>query len=221
MYSEFEEFDESEIEKPILTMIELIIIRHGETTENAGNICQGQQHGCLSELGIQQARNLASSLKDELIDVVFSSDLRRAMDTANEILKFHPTLNLQTDPLLRERSLPLWEGKPFPENWKWEYLPQGSETNEDMMDRASKFIEKLLANHDGRCVVAVTHGGLIRAFRTVIANQPASYYFSWDVSKNTSVSRVELHRDGKHKLVEINNTDHLDLETPGTAQLFS
>lgn len=202
-------------------MIELIIIRHGETIENAGNICQGQQHGCLSELGIQQARNLAYSLKDELIDVVYSSDLQRAIDTANEILKFHPTLNLQTDPLLRERSLPLWEGKPFPKNWKWEYLPQGSETNEDMMSRASQFIQKLLANHDRQRVAVVTHGGLIRAFRTVIANKLASDYFSWDVSKNTSVNRIELHADGKHKLVEMNNTDHLDPETPGTAQLFS
>ncbi|WP_053182573.1 histidine phosphatase family protein [Sunxiuqinia dokdonensis] len=202
-------------------MIKLMIIRHGETIENAGNICQGQQHGCLSELGIQQARNLASSLKNEEIDVMYSSDLQRAMDTAAEILKFHPMLALKTDPLLRERSLPLWEGKPFPKNWKWEYLPEGSETNEDMMNRASQFIQKLLATTDGKSVAVVTHGGLIRAFRTVIANKPAADYFSWDVSKNTSVSRIELHPNGKHKLVEVNNTDHLDLETPGTAQLFS
>jgi broad specificity phosphatase PhoE len=78
-----------------------------------------------------------------------------------------------------------------------------------------------LANHEGQRVAVVTHGGLIRALRTVIANKPASDYFSWDVSKNTSVSRIELYLNGKHKLVEVNNTDHLDLETPGTAQLFS
>ncbi len=202
-------------------MIKLLIIRHGETIENAGNICQGQQHGCLSELGIQQAKNLASSLKDELIDVLYSSDLQRAIDTANEILTFHSKLELQTDTLLRERSLPLWEGLRFPENWKWEYLPEGSETNEDMMNRARQFISKLLKTQDGKYVAVVTHGGMIRAFRTVIANKPASDYFSWDVSKNTSVSRVELHVDGNHRLLEVNNTDHLDLETPGTAQLFS
>jgi broad specificity phosphatase PhoE len=202
-------------------MIQLMIIRHGETMENAGNICQGQQHGCLSELGIQQARNLAATLEGEEIDAVYSSDLQRAMDTATEILKFHPKLELQTDPLLRECSLPLWEGKPFPKNWKWEHLPEGSETNEDMMDRGRHFIFKLLETDEGKCVAVVTHGGMIRAFRTVIANKPASDYFSWDVSKNTSVSRIELHLNGKHKLVEVNNTDHLDLETPGTAQLFS
>jgi len=202
-------------------MIQLIIIRHGETIENANNICQGQQHGQLSALGVQQAKNLALGLKDELIDVLYSSDLQRAMDTACEILKFHPELSLQTDPLLRERSLPLWEGKSFPENWKWEYLPDGSETNEDMMCRASRFIQKLLETHDEKCVAVVTHGGLIRAFRTVIANKPASAYFLWEGSKNTSVSRIELHTNGKHRLVEMNNTDHLDCETPGTAQLFS
>lgn len=202
-------------------MIQLIIIRHGETIENANNICQGQQHGQLSELGRQQTRNLAFGMKNELIDVLYSSDLQRAIDTASEILKFHPKLNLHTDPLLRERSLPLWEGKAFPDNWKWEYLPSGSETNEDMMNRASQFIQKLQESHEGQCVAVVTHGGLIRAFRTVIANKPASAYFSWDVSKNTSVSRIELHADGKHRFVEMNNTDHLDHETPGTAQLFS
>jgi broad specificity phosphatase PhoE len=90
-----------------------------------------------------------------------------------------------------------------------------------MMSRARHFIFKLLETDEGKCVAVVTHGGMIRAFRTVIANKPASDYFSWDVSKNTSVSRIELHLNGKHKLVEVNNTDHLDLETPGTAQLFS
>ncbi|MGQ7868891.1 histidine phosphatase family protein [Sunxiuqinia sp. sy24] len=202
-------------------MIQLIIIRHGETVENANNICQGQQHGCLSELGRRQARQLAIQLKDEPLDLVYSSDLQRTIDTANEILKFHPEMEFVTDPLLRERSLTLWEGKPFPENWSWDYLPEGAETNEDMLERAGQFIAKLLRQHDGQRVAAITHGGLIRAFWTVIANKPSSDYFSWEVTKNTSVSRIELHTNGEHRVVELNNVDHLDAKTPGTMQHFS
>ncbi|WP_299578055.1 histidine phosphatase family protein [uncultured Sunxiuqinia sp.] len=202
-------------------MVQLMIIRHGETVENANNICQGQQHGCLSELGIRQARQLGVQLKEEPLDLVYSSDLQRTIDTANEILKFHPEMKLITDPLLRERSLTSWEGKAFPKNWSWDYLPEGAETNEDMLERAEQFIDKMLRLHDGQRVAAITHGGLIRAFWTVLANKPASEYFSWEVTKNTSVSRVELYADGRHRVVELNNVDHLDAETPGTMQHFS
>ncbi len=202
-------------------MIHLLLIRHGETIENANNICQGQQHGQLSDLGVQQAQKLALKLRDESLDCLISSDLMRAVDTSNEILKFHSDLKLEPELLLRERSLPLWEGKPFPKNWRWEYLPEGSETNEDMMARASGFIQKLLKHYDGKRVAVVTHGGLLRAFRTVIENKPASDYFLWDASKNTSLSRVELHPEGNHRFLEINNTDHLDMNTPQTNQSFS
>lgn len=202
-------------------MIDFIIIRHGETVENANNICQGQQHGKLSKLGIRQAKLLAVGLKDEPIDVIYSSDLQRTIDTANKILNFHSQLQLQLDPLLRERSLSLWEGKPFPKNWKWEYLPEGAETNEDMLKRAKDFIHKILMKHDGQCVAAITHGGMIRAFKTVIANKTASDYFSWNVSQNTSITRVKLDPNGEHEMVNMNNVDHLGLSTPGTNQSFS
>ncbi|HKJ43003.1 MAG TPA: histidine phosphatase family protein [Sunxiuqinia sp.] len=202
-------------------MIQLTIIRHGETIENANNLCQGQQQGTLSELGVNQAKLLAERLKEEAIDVFYSSDLQRTIDTSAEILKYHPKLPFNTEPLLRERYLASWEGKPFPDDWHWEYLPDGAETNEDMMARAQKYIDLVLERHEGMRVMAMTHGGLIRALRTVITRKPASEYFSWEPVKNTSVCRVELHADGKHRVVEMNNTDHLSFETPGTRQEFS
>lgn len=202
-------------------MIHFTIIRHGETLENANNLCQGQTQGTLSELGINQARLLGERFKNESIDVFYSSDLKRTLDTANEILNFHPELTLLKEPLLRERYLASWEGKPFPEDWHWEYLPDGAETNEDMMARAQKFIDLILQRHEGQRVVAMTHGGLIRAMRTVIAHKPASEYFSWEPIKNTSVCRVELHDDGNHQVLEMNNTDHLDHTNAVTKQDFS
>jgi broad specificity phosphatase PhoE len=67
----------------------LIIIRHGETNDNANGICQGQNDSPLSENGIAQAKSLALRFKDRKIDAVYSSDLQRAANTALEILKFH------------------------------------------------------------------------------------------------------------------------------------
>lgn len=202
-------------------MIELIIIRHGETIENANNICQGQGPGQLSELGIRQVKQLAEKLQHETFDFVYSSDLQRTIDTTAEILKFHPEMKMITTPLLRERSLKVWEGKPFPENWSWDYLPEGAETNEDMMDRAQAFIELVLAKHNGKRIAAITHGGFIRALWTVVAQKPASEYFTWKGAQNTSVSRVVLHSAGAHEIIEMNNTDHLSVATPGTNQSFS
>lgn len=202
-------------------MIHLTIIRHGETIENANHLCQGQQPGTLSELGIRQTKLLGERLKNEPIDVFYSSDLKRTLDTANEILRFHPEMSLLKDPLLRERYLASWEGKPFPDDWHWEYLPEGAETNGDTMERAQQFLDKIVEKHDGERVMAVTHGGLIRAMQTVVAHKPASEYFSWDPIKNTSVSRVEVYADGMFKVLEMNNTAHLDQSTAATKQEFS
>ena len=202
-------------------MIHLTIIRHGETVENAHNLCQGQQQGTLSDLGVRQAKLLAMKLQHEPMDAIYSSDLQRAINTAMEIIKFHPRLLLQTDSLLRERYLSSWEGKPFPDDWHWEYLPDGAESNEDMMSRARQFLQKIKEQHNGQRVVAVTHGGLIRAMRTLIAQKPSSEYFSWEAIKNTSVSCVEIEDDGMFRILEMNNTDHLDQATPDTKQEFS
>jgi len=190
-------------------MIRLTIIRHGETTANAGNLCQGQQPGQLSETGMIQAKKLAQRLRDESIDVMYSSDLKRATDTAKKIMVYHPDLEIIPDPLLRERFMASWEGMPFPPGWRWEYLPDDAETNEDMLERARAFIKKIMELHEGKHVFAVTHGGMIRAFRTLISNAPLSEFLLWKEAKNTSVSRFELHTEGKYKILEMNNTDHL------------
>ena len=62
--------------------ISLILSRHGETEENKLRIMQGQMPGHLSELGKQQAEQLADLLEGEEIDVIVSSDLARSYDTA-------------------------------------------------------------------------------------------------------------------------------------------
>lgn len=86
-------------------MIELYITRHGETLENASQILQGHLPGHLSELGLQQARELRDRLAHMPFDHIVVSDLQRALDTAH-IVNADRQLPITVTPLLRERD---WE----------------------------------------------------------------------------------------------------------------
>ena len=90
-------------------MTELLLVRHGETEDNVRQIMQGQTHGRLTAHGRQQAEALAQQLSSKKIDVLVSSDLQRAIDTAVIIGAPHH-LPLVTTPLLRERALPSSKG---------------------------------------------------------------------------------------------------------------
>ena len=69
--------------------LKLILIRHGETLWNREKRVQGISDIELSERGIEQVQNLANSLKDEAIDAIVSSPLKRAYQTARIINQFH------------------------------------------------------------------------------------------------------------------------------------
>ena len=187
----------------------LIIIRHGETIQNVAGICQGQGPGELSENGVEQAKKLGLRFKDEKIDVIYSSDLQRAIDTANEILKYHSSLNLKLDKRLRERSFGSFEGKLRPDI-DWGKPPKDVETEEEMISRGKSFIDEMYKQYKDKTVVAVSHGGMKRAFYTIMHNIPVHKHCSWDKIKNTSVSEFEFQEDGNHKIKLLNCTNHLD-----------
>ncbi len=91
--------------------MKLLITRHGETKENVKGIVQGHLHGNLTEKGIHQAEKLALRLKNEKIDHIYSSDLRRAADTAKLIAKYHPDTPLEFVKELREKTKVVFKGK--------------------------------------------------------------------------------------------------------------
>jgi 2,3-bisphosphoglycerate-dependent phosphoglycerate mutase len=83
--------------------VRVYIVRHGETEENKQLIVQGQLDTQLNSEGKRQADLTAKALKDVPFDTCYSSDLRRAADTAERILVYHPGVELQTKTVLRER----------------------------------------------------------------------------------------------------------------------
>lgn len=95
-------------------MTRLLLVRHGETVDNANKIMQGQTHGRLTLNGIEQAHELGRQLRGEHIDVFLSSDLARAVETLEIIKKeTHP----QTPPVkgkTHPQTPPVMEGSEMP-----------------------------------------------------------------------------------------------------------
>ena len=87
--------------------MKIILVRHGESIANSKGISQGNQDEWedtnLTEKGFKQARGVAERLREEPIDLIFSSDLKRAKQTAEEINKFH-NVPIQLEPNLRDMT---------------------------------------------------------------------------------------------------------------------
>lgn len=124
----------------------------------------------MTETGKKQAELLGDYLASANIDQVISSDLARAVETAQAIARHHG-LTVQPTPLAREWNCGTWDGKPiteFLEMLKTSGLPvsaldpPGGEKLSDVKRRACSFINDLKDKHMGRTVVVCSHGDYMR-----------------------------------------------------------
>lgn len=148
----------------------IILVRHGETVDNARQIMQGQTQGELNDKGRDQARQVAQRLAYEQLDAVVASDLRRAIQTAEIIATLHG-MTVQTTPLLRERDWGGFTGRFIPE-LKGEVWPEDIESEEALLERARQFLIYITATYPGKRVVAVGHGIINKAILAVYAQCP-------------------------------------------------
>ncbi|KAM7002907.1 putative fructose-2,6-bisphosphatase TIGAR A [Tautogolabrus adspersus] len=135
----------------------LTLVRHGETRYNKEGLLQGQAIDCpLSEIGLQQAEAAGRYLKDVNFSNVFVSDMQRAQQTAETILKHNSRcsgLQMVCEPLLKEKSFGIAEGgrvQDFREMAKaagqsfQSFTPPEGETQEQVKERVKEFWEKML-----------------------------------------------------------------------------
>ncbi|MFN0184730.1 MAG: histidine phosphatase family protein [Aquabacterium sp.] len=155
-------------------MIDLIVIRHGETDWNRRNCFQGQIDVPLNATGRSQALALAAALGSEPIDVVVSSDLSRAQETA-AIATAALGQDIERDPRWREQHFGLLEGQELadvqatqPQLWaQWLRhdpdfaLPGGAESVRAFHERVVGAVQALAQAHAGRRVALFTHGGVL------------------------------------------------------------
>ncbi len=191
--------------------MKLILIRHGETIENAKRILQGQLDTRLSKKGIEQAKKVALRLQDKHIDRIYSSDLKRAYNTAKEIQKYHQDISIITDKRLRERYFASLEGKRILGDGWWNNLPKEAETHEDIIARAKSFIFEMLKKYPNKTILAVTHGGFKRAATAILHNKTWNEVNDEFQFKNTSLSIYDITKE-KTKPLVVTCTKHLDSE---------
>jgi probable phosphoglycerate mutase len=157
----------------------ILLARHGETDWNSERRWQGHADQPLNDVGRAQARELADTLADRSIDVIYSSDLARAHDTAL-IVADRLGLPVEVDRGLREVDVGDWSGRVHteiegldPEGYRrWQEGGKGwsgGESYEEMGERVVAAVLRLAARHPGQTVLIVTHGGSIRACRATAA----------------------------------------------------
>lgn len=194
-------------------MITLYIVRHGQTVDNLENRIQGHTDSPLTKLGVRQAEAVAERLASERFDAIYSSDLGRAVRTAEIIAERNLSIlslskgaaAVRTTPLLRELNLGVAQGmtaKEFAEAYPEEYRlwstyavkhrPPGAESIESLTARCGEFIDQVLREHeDGQQLLAVGHSGSQRGMVCAALGLPATYYPNLGVA-NAALSIVDL-----------------------------
>lgn len=157
--------------------MKITAVRHGQTKGNVLQITQSHAPGELTSEGIEQAKKLAGLLKDEKFDIAYSSDLKRALDTALIILKSHTETKLLHTPLLRERSLGELDGISYtavpPEVYdvsKFDYRPAEGESLGDVRERLVQLLNNMYAKHPTSHVLIISHGWTLKIIRSLLTD---------------------------------------------------
>jgi len=150
----------------------LFLIRHGETPREG--FCNGHLDVALTPAGVSEMEEVAGRLTGERIAALYTSDLSRALHSA-EILGRVLHLTPIVSPPLREKSFGKWEGLPqaellrrFPDEWSdWlanpaDAKPTGGESVREMASRVLPVVAQIIKNHLGGRVAIVAHGGVNR-----------------------------------------------------------
>jgi len=161
----------------------------GTTTDNEKEISSGWSDVELSDLGEKQSLDLRDRVREKKFDVVFSSDLKRAIDSSN--LTFQGLAPIKSDPRLRECNYGDYNGQPskivepIQEKYIQERFP-GGESYEDVRARIADFLEFLQKNYDGKNVAIVSHKAPQLALDVLLKGKKWKEAFSEDWRKTKS-----------------------------------
>jgi broad specificity phosphatase PhoE len=148
-----------------MTETTLGLLRHGQTDWNIDLRLQGTADIPMNAFGIAQVESAASALSQHGWDLVLSSPLGRAKQSAEIVSKFLGIERINIEPLLLERSFGIGEGLTYAE-WGEKYAKldeiPGAESANDVARRSRLLLEHIKAEFQGAKVLAVSHGALIR-----------------------------------------------------------
>ena len=204
---------------------EVLLVRHAEAapSEAVEGASQNEGRGVYRDLpltraGRAQAHALAARLAGAAITTIYSSPLRRAVETA-QIISDTIGHAIAYDERMREVEIGGLDEPRHPAEFGahldrlaelaiahggWSQIP-GSEESQSIRVRMRAAVDDIAADHPGKRVVAVTHAGTINAYLADVLGLPSDFFFP---AGNTSISTVRLHR-GQRLLVSLNDVAHL------------
>jgi broad specificity phosphatase PhoE len=140
----------------------IYLVRHGETDWNTKLLFQGHTDIPLNKNGIKQAKCIAKELRHTSIGAVISSDLRRAVRTAEEIVNvMDPKPETEKISGLRERNYGNFEGKKY-ELYHSSDKNFSGENDRKFSARINSVFRDVMKKYRGKNIVIVTHGGVVR-----------------------------------------------------------
>jgi len=199
-------------------MAELILARHGETVWNVEKVYRGRTDVNLDEVGIKQAELLGRHLSNWELEAIYSSPLRRAIDTANIIARYQKigihiaegiidfdygewqSLSEQTVKNLYPTLHDEWHNNPH------KVRMPGGESLEDVKKRAIKVVNDVLSEYQGS-VVLVSHRVVNKVLICFLLGLDNSYF--WDIKQDVGGITIFNYVDGRFVLTRHNDISHL------------
>jgi len=201
----------------------VLLVRHGQSQGNAERRFGGHTPTPLSELGRAQAEATARALASEGVTAIYSSDLLRAVQTAEPLARA-TGLPLEETDAFRERSVGLMEGLTFeeaaaahPEEYAallrrdFDRVLAGGESYRQLLDRASARLDRAIEENRGGSVAVFSHTGTIciLALHLLGALDAPELKPVWIASSNCGVTRFAIQHGGLTRLLNTNDTRHL------------
>ncbi len=195
--------------------MQLILVRHGETSWNVEEVFRGRAQIDLDEAGLRQAELVAGYLRQMQIEAVYSSPLARALHTAEAIAVKH-RLVVNSSEALNDLDFGDWEGKSiavvreaYPEQYMlWTAHPEkarlpGGETLGDATRRAMTAVHQAITDHQGS-VVMVSHRVVIKTLTLALMGLDESSF--WNVRVDPCSITAFEHSEGRFILLRQNDT---------------
>jgi probable phosphoglycerate mutase len=178
---------------------ELFLVRHGQSLHNQQQVIAGQLDSELTAQGCEDARQMARAIGRRDLDLVYSSDLRRASQTAEIIAEtLHLSCPVVSTPLLRELDYGRFTNHPVSE--AMEYLNYkkiqdqrypGGESFRDLQQRVNRFLDLLRREYLGKRILISAHSGPIRMMVILLDSARCQEYLTRPIG-NRFLGRILL-----------------------------
>jgi broad specificity phosphatase PhoE len=206
-----------------MSVTRLYLIRHGQSAGNAEGRFGGHGATPLSDLGVQQAEATAKQLAKEGVNAIYSSDLHRALQTADLLSKL-AGIPVRSRSAFRERNVGVLEGLTFDEsretfpqdyyalvNRNVHHVITNGESYRHLLRRSTGELWDILRNHVGERVAIYSHTGAI-CFLTLHlmgAIRRDTKQTPWIVTSNCGINRFEIRGRNNVRILALNDTRHL------------